>query len=218
MLIDGYVVLNELNSRNIKINGVLHIGAHECEELQFYTNILKITASDIIWVEAMQNKVDENISKGIPNQYQAVISDNDNNIVTFNIANNGQSSSILEFGTHLLEHPHVQFVEQQMLRTKTIETLYKENNIDAKKYNFWNLDIQGAELLALKGAKDNILFADAIYVEVNDRELYRECALFNELDDFLRNNGFRCVIKQMCANHGWGDALYCRIDKNQLIN
>lgn len=213
MLIDGFVVLRELQSKGIKVNGALHIGAHECEELQFYTHILNIPANSIIWVEAMQNKVDENIKKGIPNQYQAVISDYDDNIVTFNIANNGQSSSILEFGTHLIEHPHVQFIEQQKLKTKTIKTLYLENNIDPQKYNFWNFDIQGAELLALKGAKENIMFADAIYLEVNDKELYKDCALFDELNDFLTTNGFSCVIKQMCGNHGWGDALYCRTNQ-----
>lgn len=210
MLVQGNVVKNELDNLNIKVTGALHIGAHECEELQFYMEDLSLTAYDVIWVEAMQHKVYENIGRGIPNQYQAVISDVDDADTNFYVANNGQSSSILEFGTHAVEHPHVYYIEQKKLKTKTIATLYDENNLDAKKYNFWNLDIQGAELLALKGSKHNIDYADAIYLEVNDKELYKNCALFTELNEFLQSKGFTCVLKKVTP-HGWGDALYCRV-------
>lgn len=209
MLIDGFVVLRELQSKGIKVNGALHIGAHECEELQFYTDILHLPANNIIWVEAMQNKVDENIKKSIPNQYQAVISDYDDNVVTFNIANNGQSSSILEFGTHLIEHPHVQFIEQQTLKTKTIKTFYLENNIDPQKYNFWNFDIQGAELMALKGSEESIRNVKAIYLEVNEKELYENCGMIGEIDEFLLKHNFERVLTNM-TRHGWGDALYLK--------
>jgi hypothetical protein len=83
--------------KTIQVKGVLHIGAHDCEELSFYNSI---GCSNILWVDALQEKVDQNIQKGIKNIFQAVISDEDNTLVKFNITNNVQSSSFLEFGTH----------------------------------------------------------------------------------------------------------------------
>ena len=54
------------------INGVLHIGAHNCEEKPFY-NSLGLTDDKIIWVDAMNSKVMEAKANGIPNVYQWVI-------------------------------------------------------------------------------------------------------------------------------------------------
>jgi hypothetical protein len=214
MLIDGNIIAKNLN---FKITGALHIGAHECEEIPFYINDLGLNLNDIIWIDAMEDKINENKLKGIPNQYQAVISNIDDIDIEFNIANNGQSSSIFELGTHLIEHPHVFYNQKLKLKTKTIATFYEENKLDAKKYNFWNLDIQGAELLALKGSKDYLKYADAIYLEINEKELYKDCALFDELNLFLINNGFTLIIKDI-TKHGWGDALYCRIRHKLFIN
>lgn len=78
-----------------------------------------------------------------------------------------------------------------------------------KKYNFWNFDIQGAELLALKGADKYIKNVDAIYLEVNEKELYKNCGLIHEIDAFLSNYGFTREITFMTP-HGWGDALYVK--------
>lgn len=78
------------------------------------------------------------------------------------------------------------------------------------KYNFWNFDIQGAELMmALKGSKNSIRFASAIYLEVNEKELYIGCALMKDIDEFLLGFHFKRVYTHM-TKHGWGDALYMK--------
>ena len=209
MLVDGNKIRERISIFGINVSGVLHIGAHNCEELRFYKDYLQISPENIIWIDAMEDKIRQNKENGIPNQYQAVISDVDDCDVNFNIANNGESSSIFEFGTHSVEHPHIHYVDKQKLKTKTILKFYSENKLDIKKYNFWNLDIQGAELLALKGSQYIIDYVDAIYLEVNDKELYKGCVLFDELDEFLKSKGFVMVIKEV-TQYGWGDALYCR--------
>ena len=48
-----------------------------------------------------------------------------------------------------------------------------------------NIAIQGAELLALKGAIKSIKYAKALYLEVNEKELYKKGALIEEIDEFL---------------------------------
>jgi len=73
------------------------------------------------------------------------------------------------------------------LKTITLNSFYQKYNIPLNRFDFINLDIQGAELLALKGATAILPFIKAIYTEVNEKELYENCGLIDELDAFLRN-------------------------------
>ena len=193
--------------KDIKINGVLHIGAHDCEELSSY-EIEGIDRNNIIWIDAMQEKVEQATVQNIPNVYQAVISDKVEN-VEFKITNNIQSSSILELEEHKNEHPWIYVESTRNLQTTTLKDFFKEHNLDYKKYNFWNLDIQGAELLALKGAGDFLKHVDVIYTEVNEKYLYKNCCLMNEIDDYLKKFRFERVETFM-SKYGWGDAVYIR--------
>jgi len=202
------ITFNELNVflKNINISGVLHIGAYECEEMPFY-NKLGVNQNDIVWIDAIPTKVDEAKLRGIPNVYNAVITDTDDQDIVFNISNNGCSSSVLDFGTHSQEHPHVVYIDKIQQKSITINTFFEKNNLNASKYNFWNFDIQGAELMALKGASKYINYAKAIYLEVNEKELYKNCGLITEIDEFLLQYNFKRVLTNM-TQHGWGDALY----------
>ena len=206
MLISFEEINKILLSNKININGSFHIGAHECEELQFY-NQIGLKPIDVIWIDAIPSKVTEATNKGIPNVYNAVITDKNDEEIIFNISNNVQSSSVLEFGTHSQEHPWVIYVDKLKLKSITIDTFFERNNIDASKYNFWNFDIQGAELMALKGATNSIKYAKVIYLEVNEKELYKNCGLITDIDNFLSQYKFKRVVTNMTC-HGWGDALY----------
>jgi hypothetical protein len=194
---------------------VFHVGAHECEELQAY-KLNGIDENNIIWVEGNLEIAERMIGRGLKNVLQAMIADESGKEVTFNITNNGQSSSILELGTHATMYPHIVVSERRIQRTTTIEKLKEKESIDFTNLNFWNFDIQGAELLALKGAGDLLKYADALYLEVNTDEVYKNCARLNEMDDFLLTKGFTRVAVSIYRNgkgleDGWGDALYLRI-------
>jgi FkbM family methyltransferase len=206
MLISFEEIDTVLKQHDIHITGALHIGAHECEEMGFYER-LGLKHDDLIWIDAIPSKVKENTEKGISNVYHAVIADEDEKQVDFHVSNNIQSSSLLEFGTHLHEHPHVMYVDKLSMKTTTVDTFFKERKCDPSHYNFWNFDIQGAELMALKGAKESINCVKAMYLEVNERELYKNCGMLEEVDKFLSTYHFKRVITRMTC-HGWGDALY----------
>lgn len=208
MLIDPAVIQTILKVTNTPLTGVLHVGAHDCEEMACY-NGWGVTPDKIVWVDAVQTKVDQAKDRGIPNVYQAVITDKDDNTVVFHESNNVVSSSILNFKTHLQEHPWVHYVKSTPMQTVTVDTFFKRNNLDASQYSFWNFDIQGAELLALKGAEESLKFANALYLEVNEKELYEKCALIGEIDAFLLERGFSRANTHM-THHGWGDALYIK--------
>ena len=208
MLMQKEYIINVLRSLNIDITGVLHIGAHECEEMPFY-KMLGLKDNDVIWIDAISEKVEQAKNKGVPNMYNAVVTDSDDKDISFNISNNNESSSVLEFGTHSTEHPHVFFTNKIEMKSITVDTFFKRNSIDGSKCNFWNFDIQGAELMALKGAINSIQYAKVLYLEINEKELYKGCALVTEIDSFLEGYGFTRVNTVMTP-HGWGDGLYIR--------
>jgi FkbM family methyltransferase len=209
MLIDFTYIYNKYN---MNIRGILHIGAHECEE---YDSYLKhgLDVSKQLWIEALPDKVEfcKNKIKDV-NIINAVVSDKNDEKVYFNITNNYQSSSILNLKTHLIEHPHINVINQIEMKTTTVKSIYDKYNIEYFKYNFLNIDIQGVELLALKGMENILDFFDYIYLEVNEKELYENCALLPEIDNFLVSKGFK-QTDIIITSHGWGDALYIRNKK-----
>ena len=139
------IPLHELAQKyNIQFKGILHVGAHECEELGDYERYIQ--RNQILWVDALPEKVElcKNRFPGVLIE-NAVVSDVIEKI-NFNISNNGQSSSILDFGLHSHYHPHVHYVSSFEVETKLLKNILPKYNID---YNFLNFDIQGAELKAL---------------------------------------------------------------------
>jgi FkbM family methyltransferase len=173
-------------------------------------NSIKIGDNDTLWIEAIGEivayvkKINENI-----NIVQAVITDKDDEELSFMITNNKESSSIFNFGTHAIEHPHVFEIERRRLKSITLNTLFERNNIPHDRFDFINIDIQGAELKALKGAVCILPHIKAIYAEVNEKMLYEGAGLLPELDEYLATFNFTRVITNM-TQHGWGDALYIK--------
>lgn len=214
MLIPFSEIINYLKQNNRNISGILHIGAHECEEKNAY-NENGITDTMIYWIEGNPEKVEFNKNRGISQIYQGLIYNDEKEIdfhITKNLCNPGntESSSILPLGVHENYYPHVQIQETKKMKTVTLENLIRQEKIPIQQLNFWNLDIQGVEFEALVSAGEMILFADYIYVEVNEQELYKNCVLLPELEKFLRMHGFQMVAKKM-TEQGWGDAFFIRV-------
>jgi FkbM family methyltransferase len=193
--------------------GVLHVGAHEGQEAEAY-NQLRVPR--VIWVEAnpeTHRKLVAHVGR-MPGHSTilACVADEDGKPVDFHIASNaGQSSSILEWGTHTLVHPEVRWTRHLKMKTSRLDTLIHDRGVRLKPGWFLNLDLQGAELRALKGLGSLIDFFNWAYIEVNEQQLYKGCPLVGEMDAFMSAAGFRRAETQMSGNHGWGDALYTRI-------
>jgi FkbM family methyltransferase len=202
MLIDLATLIAKYN---LDITGILHIGAHECEELPKYEQL--VSRDKILWIEAMPIKVALCQARfpGIQIE-QAAVSDTEEDI-KFNVANNGQSSSILDLELHCVFHPDVKYITQIPMRTTLLKNILPKytNNI---KFNFINLDIQGTEIRALKGMSPYLSKIDYIYTEVNSDYVYKDCALIGEMDEFLSQYGFKRVETEWFENCQWGDAFY----------
>ena len=208
------ISLEMLNKKyNLNINGILHIGAHLCEELKMYKK-QGINEDKIIWIEANPKLVKHNKkhnNKLIIKNF--ICCDKDEGYTKLNISNNGQSSSILELGTHKINHPGVKYVGSVEVKNNRIDTMYKEDNIPENFANFLNIDIQGSELLALKGMGNLLNNFDYALLEVNKEYVYENCAIINEIDAYMSKFNFIRVETKWTRNK-WGDAFYIKINND----
>lgn len=210
------ISMNELFIKyKIKVKGILHVGAHKCEELRSYLQLgLKI--ENIYWIEAQSELVYMNkINNPLLKIYQALIDEEDDKEVIFNITKNddtgdSQSSSILEFGSHETSHPQVKMVDKKIMKTSRLDTVIEKKYIDMEEVNFINLDIQGVELRALKSMEKYLKNIDYIYTEVNTEEVYKHCDQMEDLTEYLKKFDFKLVDSRIYKEYGWGDAFYVR--------
>lgn len=189
--------------------GVLHVGSHYAEERDDY-----IAAGIVrrVWVDAnplIAQELSQKISSTNDTVVLAAVSEFDNETVRFNVANNGQSSSILPMKLHRNFYDGIFYTGHYEMKTVSLKTLL-ENIPQSEDLDMINLDIQGVELRSLRGLGDRIGQFRAIYTEVNTLELYENCDLMHELDEYLASRGFEKIGFMMYSDHGWGDALYIR--------
>ena len=78
--------------------------------------------------------------------------------------------------------------------------------------DFLAIDVQGFELEVLKGAAKVLGNVNNLIVEVNRTEQYKNCALINDLDTFLKPFNLSRIETEWYNNtEDWGDALYRRL-------
>lgn len=180
----------------VRPNRALHVGAHTAEEADGYRSI----DAEVIWVEAQKDLADQLQAEGYDVRHAAIWSEP--TLLTFHTTSNGQSSSLLPLALHRERYPNITVTQTQLIETTTIDALKLAPD-------FLNLDIQGAELPALKGATQTLKGVKWIYTEVSTEELYEGQALEPELTDWLAARGFKKSL-QVLTDYGWGDALYVR--------
>lgn len=193
----------------ISPNGVLHVGAHLGEEAQSYE---ENNWTPVTWVEAQPNlvqKLNESLPKNKHKVIQAAVWGTEGEKLSLHVASNSMSSSLLDLGSHADSYPDITYIDQIEVSTKRLENLISE----AEMPNFINIDIQGAELEAIKGLGTRLNKADYIFVEVNRKEVYKGCTLVSELDSYLQQHDFQRVGTRWFFREGWGDALYVRKTK-----
>lgn len=197
---------------NVKPRGVIHVGAHEAEESSQYN---AAHWGMVHWVEAQPDKVKllrEKFENSTDQVIDAAVWSVAGVPLELNIMTNSASTSLLNLGTHVDAHPDITFSHSIKVETQILQDLIPTDSIA----DYLCLDIQGAELEAVKGFENRIRQMNWIYTEVNSEELYEGCCLVNELDDYLLNRGFTRMATRW-TEFGWGDALYVNARvKNEL--
>jgi FkbM family methyltransferase len=194
----------------VQPRGVIHIGAHEGQEVDLYQSL---GADKLLLIEANPAVFQRLKAKvaGMPNviAVNCAISDR-NGTIDLRVNSFDHSSSILPLKQHKDLFPTLLEVGTVTVPSYTLDSLMAQLNLNPQEFNFINIDIQGAELIALRGATQTLQHIDAICSEINFAELYEGCALVGELDAFLKTCGFDRVATIQPHRPDWGDGFYVK--------
>jgi len=186
---------------HLKIQGVIHVGAHWGEE---YCDYHKSGIKNMIFFEPIASNY-RRLQLAVPHT---------NNIRTINVAlgnhftkidmfvetaNNGQSCSCLEPGTHLKKYPDIKFESKELVTMVRLDQI----QFDRTQFNMINIDVQGYELEVFKGAVETLKHIDIIYTEINYEQVYKGCVQVEQLDSFLSTFGFKRVLTDRTPQ-SWG--------------
>lgn len=193
----------------IQATGVLHIGANRGQEFADY-NRHGITKQ--IWIEALPN-VFEDLCRNVSGKdvvcLNECISDVDDHEVDFHESNNeSQSSSFLELGVHKEIHPTVEYIGTTKMKTKRIDTILTREQLQG--YQLLNIDIQGPELLALKGMGILLHHFKYAIIEINMRETYVGGAMVDEIDNYMSIFNFVRAETGDWVASTWTDGFYIK--------
>jgi FkbM family methyltransferase len=188
----------KIREHQARATGILHLGAHTGQEREVYRELGK----PVVWVEANPRvfpALQSNIAS-IPGQSAlcALLGDVDGREEMFHISNNfdGVSSSIYPFGEYavgeksLWPELNLQMVTTLTLPMVRLDTLLAANQVDVAAYDFWVLDLQGSETVALAGAERSLPHCRCLLAEVSEKEIYQGGPTCRELERFLADQGF----------------------------
>ena len=201
------------------VTGIIHVGAHRGEEVEQYADM---GAKTVIWVEPNPDLFKEmkhfltSVGASIDSHaFEYAVSDVDHDNVDFHLyygpdagfmrGNKGCSSLLKAKGRFESWHQETIKVE-----TITIDTLLTENDFKPSDFQLLNLDVQGAELLALKGASEVLKYVKYVATEATwQNPDYVDNVMYDDLKSFLESKGF---IETEIVNHGpdWGDVLFVK--------
>lgn len=193
---------------------ILDVGAHVgLDSIEFS---LMFPRGRIICFEADSNNFRDlaNATRHFSNitAVQAAVC-NSSGVVSFNGSSgkSDASGSILTPTKHLERHPGVIFSSslRQVVPSITLDEFVDESRI-AQVDLLW-IDVQGAELLVLKGATSLLPRIRYIYAEVSMEPLYAGGATYRDLRGFVANYGFK-VLREFLPSDwsGEGNVLFGR--------
>lgn len=196
--------LKKLTER-VKPRGILHVGANTCQELPLY---LECGINRRIWIEP-------NINLDFPEGERVINIAVSDRVVEKDMMylsnNNGESSSLLRPKKHIELYREIDFSQKyQITDVTTLQHVLDSYYIFTPHYNYLVLDVQGAELRALKGLGVFANHFDVIITEAYTEELYEGCGKLEEIVEHLEN--YNLVEFAEESGKGWGDAAFIRKD------
>jgi FkbM family methyltransferase len=192
-----------------QVPGVIHVGANEGQERDTYDR----HGLKVIWIEPIPEVFAtlQAYLRDYPRQaaYQYLVTDRDDSQHPFHIASNsGASSSILDLKLHKDVWPDITYERTVVMRGTTLSSLLKRESIDPADYPALVMDVQGSELLVLKGAVDILSAFRFIKTEVPNFEAYAGCCQLADIEEFLTARGFREFSRRRFAEHPAGGSYF----------
>ncbi|MBN8233381.1 FkbM family methyltransferase [Corallococcus macrosporus] len=221
-----------LRKFRIEPQGVLYLGAHSGYLLWVwlllgYRNVLMVEPQEDVFkrlatvakaTSAMAMVRDQMLDCEEPTQIhvaQCAISDHDGEADFFVMAHSMLSSlqapNVTEFGQQRLREA-MSVNERVTVPVRTLDSLLRElaEGGSDTRYNTLYLNIQGAELKALQGARQTLKHIEFIHLEVNIKERYVGAPTAEDIDTFLGELGFEPGWGMRYPTIGNGHTAYVR--------
>jgi FkbM family methyltransferase len=208
-------VLEILFANIADVQSIIEVGARDCNEtLLFFENYPKAQiftfecnpATLPICRDKVQGKFRVTLTEKAVSDKNGQINfysiDPEKTETTWLDGNPGASSLFKASGGYHLEK-YVQ--DKVIVDTTRLDTFLSTNSIKAVDV-LW-MDIQGAELMALKGLGSSIELVKVIHTEVEFSEIYKGQPLFEDIKEFLLANNF-CMAGFSAQSQFSGDAIF----------
>ena len=184
---------------------VIHIGAHQAQEALIYD---RYEFDTVLWVEALPGvaAATSKLLGNFPRQHivQAVCWSTYGIEIPFHVSKGEFSSSALPMKLHRLIWPGSGMTETINLESETVDRLTQ----GLERISLLNIDVQGAELEVLNGARDALSKTEFLFLEVAVRELYAGQGLLQDINKYLNDSGFGLIEYEINPETGDGSALY----------
>ncbi len=121
-----------------------------------------------------------------------------------------QSNSLLDYLEHdnPYEKPH-RVVGEETVRVCRLDDWCRENDLDPERIDLLKMDVQGAEVDALRGAVGILQTVRIVLLEVAFVSYYEECPLIDDVERFLHTHRFkRHALYRSADPEIWADAIY----------
>jgi FkbM family methyltransferase len=197
---------------------IFDIGSRDClQSIEFYNRFpnSKIYAFECnpntlnICRKNIENYTDRiTLIEGAVCDYDGNISfypiNQDKTITTWTDGNPGASSIFKSNGSYPIETYIQDEITVQCHRLDSVMNKYGISKVDI----IW-MDLQGAELLALKGLGDHLHNVKYMHTEVSYKEIYHDQVMFDDLNNYILSNGL--TLKNNLSFSGWQeDAIYSK--------
>lgn len=217
---DIQLILNHLHKTDN--TGVIHVGAHRGEEVDAY---LRAGFQRILLIEANPRLHEHLLDRFAEDQriqvFNCAISDHDG-FVDFYLhtsrAGSVEPASILPLKRFKEIVRTLHTPESLSVPCHSLDSFLELNGIPVSEFSLLNIDVQGAEMLVLKGAQRALRSIPAVISEVSLIELYSGSALEQEITEFITSRGFRKVesIYHTLYDHNssfpaWGECLFLKL-------
>lgn len=128
-------------------------------------------------------------------------------VIKFYDTNIEGSQSILKPGVFALQSYNIKANEELEVDSDLLDNVLHDIQIDC----LW-IDVQGAELQMLNGARESLLRTDSIFIEVSIKErLYDGGVIMSELNKFLKDHNFTLISLGADNRNLTGNAFYMKI-------
>jgi FkbM family methyltransferase len=170
---------------------VVDVGAMSLgDENDVYANLAKSAPVEVVGFEPVEAEIEKLRSLYPTGRTYLPYAIGDGGRHTFHECNFPMTSSLLEPNLELIGKFQALAELMQVVSKTEMDTKRLDDIPEVAGTDFLKLDVQGAELMILKGGEKLLDDVLVVHAEVEFVQLYKDQPLFGDVDTYLRSKGF----------------------------